>query len=221
MRKFILYKFPTRERRTKAFSAIDNIISLAKHDAYQILLTLDINDSEMRGEEVKERLMSYGNKVQAIWGTSNNKIHACNRDMEFAGAWDICCLHSDDMRWLVEGFDLEILKAYENFSGLLHIPDSYVNERLCTYTIVDRGYYDKFNYLYNPEYQSVYCDSEIQDVSKKLNSYKYLDKKMLIHEHFIWGHGEKDALLERTEDKIVYKKDFETYQRRKNNNFGL
>lgn len=221
MSKKLIYKFPSRERPLKFFAALDNITSLAKHDNYEILCTLDISDSSMRGEEIKQRLASYGNKVRAIWGTSENKVHACNRDMEFAGAWDICCLHSDDMRWLVEGFDLEILKSYENFSGLLHISDSYVNERLCTYTILDYEYYNRFNYLYNPEYHSVYCDSELHDVAKILKSYKYLDKKMLIHEHFIWGHGKKDALLERTEDKLVYKKDFETYQRRKKINFGL
>jgi hypothetical protein len=217
----ILYKFPSRERPYKFFSALDNIISLARHDNYEILATLDINDPSMRGDEIKQRIASYEGRVRAIWGTSEGKIHACNRDLEFVGDFDIICLHSDDMKWLVEGFDLEILMAYEKFSGLLHIPDGYVNERLCTYTILDKAYFNKFNYLYNPEYRSVYCDSEIQDVAKILNAYKYLDKKLLQHQHFIHGFGIKDELLQRTEDPVNYQIDHDTYIRRKLINFGL
>lgn len=219
--KKILYKFPTRERPKKAFAAIDNIMSLSRHSNYEILLTLDIDDVTMRGEEIKSKITSYGGKVRAIWGTSEGKIHACNRDLEFAGDFDIICLHSDDMLFIKEGFDLDILDAFLDFSGLAHFPDQEVNERLCTYTIMDKNYFSIFNYLYSPEYFSVYSDMELQDVAKMMNRYKYVNKNILHHKHPIWGHGVKDSLLERTENPANYAKDHETYIRRKLKNFNL
>lgn len=222
MSKKILYKFPTRERPEKAFAAIDNIISMSRHDNYEILLTLDIDDESMRGDEVKVRIASYDGKVRAIWGTSEGKIHACNRDMEFAGEFYILCLHSDDQWFVKEGFDLDILQAFESsFSGLVHFPDSFVNERLCTYAMISKDYFDRFGYIYNLEFYSVYADNELQDVAKILNKYKYVNKHIFEHRHFVHGYGGRDDLLKRTEDPANYARDKAIYEKHKLNNFCL
>lgn len=220
----ILFKFPSRERPTKVFKTIANITSLAKNDDYFIWLTLDIDDPSMCNPEVRDRIAQY-DKVKSMYGTSLSKIHAINRDMEFTGDWDICVVMSDDMVWTREGFDKIIIEAFEkhfpDLDGVVHIPDQKAGSALITLSILGRKYYERFGYLYNFEYASVYADNEFTEVAKLLSKYLLIKEPMLIHEHSIWGFGEPDALLKRTEDPNIYAKDRAIYFRRKMNNFDL
>lgn len=213
--KRILYKFCSRERPNKFFACLDNIISSARHNNYIILCSLDTDDVSMNNDEVKEQLSNYGNRIKVCWGTSENKVSAINRDVEQVEDWDILLNHSDDMWFTKFGFDLDVLEAFENFDGLVHFPDQKAGNKLITYAMMSRGYYDLHGYIYNPEFESVYCDNFQQDQAKALGKYKFVDKQILEHRHFIWGYGHKDELLERTENPRTYAKDRDTYHRLK------
>lgn len=218
----ILYNFPSRERPEKVLACLENITSLGRHDNYQIIVTADLNDPSMCNDAMRDSIQSFPN-TKVLYGTSENKISAINKNVGLADPdWSIICNHSDDMIFIKEGFDLEIIDGFsDGFSGLLHFPDGFVNERLCTYTIMDRLYYEKFGYIYFGGYMSVFADNEQHDVAKILNAYKYVNKHILEHRHFVHGFGVKDALLERTEEKNNYQKDGQLYQERKRNNFYL
>lgn len=212
----ILYNFPTRSRRQKAFDCIDNIISLSKTDEFHIHLALDLDDIEMNTDEVKNRIGDYGDMVSAFWGTSNSKISAVNRDVSVAPYdWNILCNHSDDMIFTKEGFDLDIIDGFNDFKGLLHFPDQKVGETLITYAMMHRSYYELDRYIYHPAFLSVYADNLQQDMAKARGMYKFVNKHILEHRHAVWGYGVPDDLLKKTEDPINYEKDRETYFRLK------
>ena len=154
----ILYKFASRERPEKFFAALDNIILMSKHDDYLILCSLDTDDLSMNNELVKGRINSYRDKVMVCWGISANKVHAINRNIEMVDSFDIICNHSDDMVFIKEGFDLDILEAFKDYDGFVHFPDQVAKSRLATYSMMSYNYFKLFNYIYNPAYVSVYCD---------------------------------------------------------------
>lgn len=208
----ILYNLATRERVEKVINCIENIISMSRHDNFLILIVADMDDDSMFNQEMVDRINSYP-KVKLSFGTSTGKINAINRDVFMAGEFDILCNHSDDMHFTKEGFDLDILEAFEDYKGLVHFPDQVAGNRLITYAMMHKYYYDLDGYIYNPEFKSVYADNHQQDVAKKRNLYKFVDKKILEHRHFSWGYGEKDALLERTENPLMYAQDKATYNR--------
>jgi len=212
----ILYNFPSRERPEKLIKSIENIISLSRHDDYVIGLTLDVDDSSCANREFHDRLLSYGERVKPVYGFSKGKIDAVNKNVWLYTDADIICTQSDDMVFTKEGFDLDIIEGYsDGFSGLLHFPDGHANANLITYAIMDRAYYDLFNYIYHPEFCSVYADNLQMDIAKKMKRYKYVDKQILRHEHAIWGYGEKDTLLLKTEDPVNYANDHKIYIRLK------
>ena len=208
----ILIKFPSRSRPIKFFSCLDNILHSARHDDFEVLASLDIDDVTMANHEVRDRIKKYP-MVRAYWGTSNSKIHSINRDMEFAGDFDVLLLHSDDMEFTVEGFDLEILKAFENWEGLIHFPDQVAKARLITYPMMHRKYFQRDNWIYHPDFYSVYADNFQQDLAKKRGMYKFVDKNILLHKHCMWGFSAPDALLLRNENRENYEKDRLTWQR--------
>lgn len=206
----ILYHFPSRERPDKLIAAIENIISMARHDNYVILVSMDVDDSTCANVEFSKRLLAY-DTVIPVYGFSKNKIDAVNRDIWMVGDADIIATHSDDMWFIKEGFDLDILEAFENFSGLVHFPDQKVGSALCTYPIMSKDYYKEDGWIYHPIFCNVYADNFQHLLAKHRNAYKFVDKQILEHRHHLWGYGEADALLKRTEEPNGYAEDRKRY----------
>lgn len=220
----LLYKFASRSRPKKFFDALDNIHSLSRHDDFEVLATLDIDDASMTAPEVKDRLLAYP-KVRAIFGTSAGKLHAVNRDMMFAGEWSIGIVMSDDIKFLVEGFDLNIIenmmRHFPDLDGVLHYPDSHAKHELITLSIAGKKYFDRFSFWYNPAYDSVYADNQFTWESIILNKHAFVPVRIYDHFHPVWGMAEMDDQYRKTENPETYAKDSMTYARQKEKNFGL
>lgn len=221
----ILYNFATRSRPEKCFRCIDNILGLARHNEFVIVLTVDLDDPSMCNDVVIERLKGYSDKVMPVWGTSLSKIDAINKNVYCVPEWDVLINESDDMVFLKEGFDLVIIEAFEkyfpNLDGFLHINDGNQN-RLATMSIEGRKFYDRFGFVYHPDFISVYCDNWIMDVAKLLGKYHYLgdDVNLVKHEHPLLDRKFKmDTQYKHTES--FYEQDKKTYLRHKANNYYL
>jgi hypothetical protein len=221
----ICYKFPTRSRPDKFFQRVDEIISLSKHDDYFIAATLDSDDESMNNASVIKKMNEYGDKLMYIFGTSTSKINACNRDLEILPHWDIIFLQSDDMRWVTPGFDKIVIEAMKNnfpdLDGAIHCGDQMAKEKLITYSILGRKYFERFNYLYEPSYFNVYVDNEFTEVSKLLGKYFYINSYMLVHSHPAWGLTEMDDQYKKSENPVSYAIDKSNYDKRKSINFDL
>lgn len=204
----ILYNFASRSRPDKFFAAVKNIQTLSKSD-YIIVAKLDTDDKAMqdRFDEV--------NRCGAIivWGTSKNKIDAINRDIP-TDRWDILVNMSDDMVFTKDGFDLDIIEAFNgDYDQFIHFPDGFTAERLCSMSIIGKDYYERFGYVYHPDYVSLWCDNEAQDVAKELGKYKFVNKDILKHMHPAFTGVGHDDQLRHTEK--FYRQDQRTYNKRK------
>ena len=157
-----------------------------------------------------------------VIGNSKGKIDACNRDInEYKEPWDILLLASDDMIPVFAGFDSTIIsmmkKYFPDTDGVLFFSDGHTP--LNTLCIFGRKYYERFNYVYNPEYTSLWCDNEFMDVADILGKQIYFKKPIIIHEHHSNGYGTPDELMKKTES--FYDKDKSVYFKRKSLNFNL
>ena len=217
----ILYRFASRSRPDRLFKCLDNMFSMMLHDDFLISITADTDDTTMFNDEVRGGIDKYNNTI--VWyGTSFSKINAINRDTAFTDDWDILVNMSDDMEFIQHGFDLTILKDYASLPNgdvFMHYPDQAAGAALCTMSIMDKKYYDRFGYIYNPEYKSLFCDNEAQEVAKLLGRYKFFKTRLFNHNHPAWGLAPVDALMVHTES--FHAEDKITYERRKALNFGI
>ena len=55
-----------------------------------------------------------------------------------------------------------MINNFPNYDGVLFFNDGYSSCKLNTLVICGCKYYDKFNYIYYPEYRSFFCDNEIR-----------------------------------------------------------
>ena len=162
----LLYNFASRSRPDKLFGVLDNITNLSKHDNYEIIITADLDDSSMYNREVIDKINTY-TKVKIFFGTSKNKIDAINKNVAFFGEFNILVNISDDQLFLIDGFDLEIIKDMQEFfpdtDGFLHYPDSHAKEKLPTMSIMGKKYFDRTGKIYNEKFSNVYCDNLAMD----------------------------------------------------------
>lgn len=214
----ILVKFPTRGRPDKFLQVFD--LYHYTSEGVQFLVSVDYNDSSMR--PYLEQLRNKPN-TKVIEGYSDGKIHACNRDIEKADPWDILVLASDDMIPVSSGWDKiireEMKLHFPDTDGVLFFPDGYT--KLNTMCIIGRKYYERFCYIYHPDYISLWCDNEFMEVADRLGKQVRFNQVLFKHEHPANnGMKNKTDNLYRENDKW-YAKDKNTYEKRKLNNFGL
>lgn len=217
----ILFKYPSRGRKALFLEGLksitDNMYDLRN---YQVLVTADSDDDSMAFTDEELSLMP---NTKIVYGVSNSKIHAINKDIELADDWDIIVCMSDDMRVNCYGFD-QILRTEFNKYGLdtlLHIPDQDAKSALQTMYIAGKTYFNRFGFIYNPEYESLFCDNEVHEIAVSLGKYIYVDMYGLItHLNPAYGHLPKDEMFIKQQE-IGFSKDQETYIKRKAKNFYL
>ena len=219
----ILVKFPTRGRTFKFLNVLkiyqtmcDNLSNIT------FLITLDNDDKLMNNPEVINLLKTFEN-IKYIYGDSKSKIDAVNRDMETETDWDILLLASDDMIPKVKGYDTIIINKMNNLypdtDGVLWFNDGHQGIKLNTLCILGKKYYQRFNYIYHPDYKSLWADNEFMDVANLLEKQTYFPEVIIKHEHPDIGFGNRDTIhLDNSKNDYV---DKEIYLKRKSNNFYL
>lgn len=89
---------------------------------------------------------------------------------------------------------------------------------LITLPIMDRTYYNRFGYIYNPVYKHWYADQEMTAVAHMLGKVVNVDM-LFTHNHYLAGKGTKDAINERNNLSAASGK--LEYGRRVRDNFGI
>jgi hypothetical protein len=219
----ILIKFPTRGRKSKFFNVLKKYQNLANDINNLIfLISIDEDDVDMNNPDSLEILSSFKN-CNVVIGKSNSKIDAVNRDINKVSDWDILLLASDDMIPQVRGYDQIIInkmvEKYPDTDGVLWFNDGYQGNKLNTLCILGKKYYNRFGYIYFPEYKSTWCDNEFMSVANILGKQTYFDEVIIKHEHPDWGFGNQDEIHVKNHKDLNY--DMNLYNKRKQINFEL
>lgn len=219
----ILVKFPTRGRKDKFFGTLMKYQKMCHNiDNLEFLISIDSDDQTMNNEETFEILKTFKN-INVIVGKSESKIHAVNRDIDPEGDWDILLLASDDMIPIEKGYDQIIIQKmnqyYPDTDGVLFFNDGFQKNKLNTLCILGKKYYQRFNYIYNPEYKSTWCDNEFMSVANILGKQTYFEEVIIKHEHPDWGYGKSDNIHQKNYQDLNHDKS--TFEKNKQKNFYL
>ena len=195
---FKLFKYPSRERPERFFKSLDSLVNnISDKDYYHVSCTLDLDDPTMCNDEVIARIKTYEN-VSVEWGYSKSKVDAINRSMPDI-PFDILICHSDDMEFNIFGFDVmigvDMMNWFPEMDGLLHYPDQDAKEFLATMYIAGRKHYEKFGFIYDPKFKSLWCDNLVQAVAIHMGKYKYCGYQINVHNNPAYGHLPKDDLF--------------------------
>lgn len=225
----ILFKFASRSRESKFFIGLDNILNnIADYENFHILVSLDSDDSTMYNKttitKIKKYFELYPDKITVVFGKSKSKIDAINRDVNHYKEsinFDILVNFSDDMSFIVKGFDNIIRNKFsQHFNdtdGNIYFNDGFTKDKISTLSIIGRKYYDKFNYIYHPSYISLWCDNEYTIVAKNNNKIHYFDENIFVHNHpsNVGGFIDEQLILTESFSEV----DYQNFISRQKNNF--
>jgi len=214
----LLIKFPTRSRPEKFQHTFQLYYKfLSGNNDYEFVITMNENDSLMNNEKMRKWFKKFNN-VSLFYTNVKTKIQAVNANLENKN-WKILLLASDDMIPKQKGYDDIIVtnmqKYFPDGDGVLHFNDGRWGKKLNTLSIMGKKYYDRFGYIYHPDYISLWCDNEFQEVSEKLGKSKYIDKVIIAHEWI--NYTGKDELHKKNEK--WFKHDRRTFLSRKKRGF--
>lgn len=195
----ILVKYASRERPSRFFDGMDSIFNnCVDPENILVVVTCDYNDPSMFNGDVKNRIESY-NRVHLIYGESEGKLHACNRDLDILPDewkdWDIIANFADDQRFTVYGWDELIRSDFAqhspDYSHYMAYLDADTKGALSTLFIAGRKWFDIFGFIYDPVFKSLFADNLVEDCAKKLGKYHYTG--YTIYQHLLPSYGHLPA----------------------------
>lgn len=208
---------PSRSRPQKSFDTISKWIKNAGDDDFEIIIALD-SDDPLSGQYQQ---IYYAQKLShpftLMVNENKNAIEAINRAARIAQG-RIFIVVSDDTApcpaWSIK------LKKYTEgrIDFVLKVRDG-IQPVMITMAVLDRTYYQRFGYIYNPEYKHAFADREFTEVAMKLK--KVITKNIMFrHEHYsITKHKIRDEQYARTD--ATFNEGRSIFIRRKKMNFGL
>jgi len=184
----MLIKFASRSRPQQFVRAMGNIRTTTL-GPYRIIVSADSDDRTMNNPQIQQYVSSSrfpGAKI--FYGPSQGKIAAINRDMEHAGEWNILVNFSDDMQFVVRGWDNLLRRKVQSvwassLDWFAHFNDGYVGDKLPTMSIMGRDYYQRDGHIYHHSYKSFSCDAEAMYVAMARGRHHYFRDILFKHQH--------------------------------------
>jgi hypothetical protein len=187
----ILLKYPTRGRPLQFLQTLAGWLARAANlERIGVLVTAD--DDDFRTTDRFLQIAEWmHHRVGYRRDANTTKIAACNRGLaEYARPWDVVILVSDDMYCHQEGWDNIVARRmsehFPDTDGALWFYDGR-QTNLNTIECVGRLRWQRFGYLYHPQYASFFCDNESTEVGLRDKKLARLSESICTHEHPCWG----------------------------------
>lgn len=163
-----------------------------------------------------DAIEAYKKSFRGLSNETNTSVAAINNAAKQATG-DIIIVISDDFE-PIKNWDLNIYQqVYDKEDWILKTQDG-TQPWIITLPIMDRAYYERFGYIYNPAYSHMFCDTELTHVADLLG--RNLTSSLLFkHNHYSVGGIAKDQTSIKADKTWGQGK--KVYLERFKNNFGL
>jgi glycosyltransferase involved in cell wall biosynthesis len=200
---------PSRGRPEKAFETALKWISTAGVPV-EYILSIDSDDTLIY--EYQKKFLTKNKVIHS----NRSAVDAINNAAKISTG-NIIIVMSDDFDCPDE-WGIKLVNATEGKKDWIAKTPDGVQKWIITLPIMDRLYYDRFGYVYNPNYLHMFCDTEMTCVADLLDRKIHLNIPF-IHNHYSTGKSKKDEINERA-DK-TWSQGENVFINRARENFGI
>jgi len=189
----------------------------SEHNDLEYILSLDTDDAKAYLPVIRDLVGKLDLKV--VIYPNANMVHALNNAAKLASG-DVLIYVSDDFECF-DNYDLAIQKAVgKETDWVLFVYDGVRDDDVQTISILSKEYYDRFGYIYYPEYTSMWADPDYTEMAKRTG--KVIDAMYLTfqHRHFIPG-AFYDATYQRQDSPVAWDHGEKLFYKRAEENFGV
>ena len=178
---------PSRHRAATADATIAEWLG-RRSGLHPIEYIISIDASDRQIPEYRRVAERHGARL--IINRNRNSVQACNQ-AALVATGDLLVMVSDDFGCPSSWDDALVRTLGERRDVAVFVDDS-CGGRTMTLPIVDRAYYERTGYLLHPDYVHLFCDNDLEEVSRRLG--KTIDAKHLVfpHRHYTVGAAPYD-----------------------------
>lgn len=181
---------PSRGRPEKSVRCLKEWFGGAMGNQVEFIVSLDQDDIYLN--EYKELYELYFNgKVKLIVNKNRSAVDAINNAARVSTG-DILIVVSDDTNFIT-GWDTAILKEVEGKTDWILKTQDGIQPWIITMPVMDRAYYNRFGYIYHPNYLHMFCDTELTCVAD-ITGRKIKSNLMFPHKHYSVTKEQPDAV---------------------------
>jgi hypothetical protein len=205
---------PSRSRKELALKTIQNWYQACDDKTnFEYILSTDADDFSYN-DDCFDRLYDNFKRIKSVnrsvVGAVNNAAKVC--------CGSIIVVISDDFDTPPQHWDALLLHWLKDKSDFCVKTHDGLQPTLITLPIVDRIYYERYGYIYNPEFLHMFVDQDMTAVA--LMTGKYLQIPITFeHNHYSTGKTLKDALNARND--ATWKQGEKLFNERLKTNFGI
>lgn len=216
--------YPSRSRPEQAEKTLSKWIESASSKYFiEWIVSIDTDDVLLsKYKSIFDSHKSYfdsqlkGKNLKLIINNNHSAIEAINKAASIATG-DLLIVISDDFDCYY-GWDVSLLQELSGKSDFVLKTKDGIQKTLVTLPIMDRKYYERFGFVYNPAYKHMGCDVELTAIAIMTGKLLYSDL-VFPHLHYSTGLSPKDAINEKND--LTYQHGDEVLARHKVNNFGI
>jgi glycosyltransferase involved in cell wall biosynthesis len=202
---------PSRQRPELSRRTIEKWLSRAKNPV-EVIISLDEDDPTIGTYEINNR--ETGAKI--IINRNRSAVDAINTAAK-AATGQIFIVVSDDTD-CPNGWDRKIINSVMGRTDWILKTDDGIQRWIITMPVMDRVYYERFGYIYYPEYKHMFVDTDLTCVAD-LTCRKIYAPLKFPHLHYSTGQSEKDAVNEKAD--ATWTQGETLFRQRAKMNFGI
>ena len=187
---------PSRSRPEKSVATLNKWVSNCNNDEdIEIIISIDSDDPEYSNYCKGMFLHLYPVKIYPRIRIEENKnrsaVDAINNAAKVT-VGDILIVVSDDTEPL-QNWDQLIKNSVGSKTDWILKTQDGIQPWIITMPIMDRVYYNRFGYIYHPDYQHMFCDTELTCVAD-LTGRKLTSNLLFPHKHYSVTKEQPDAI---------------------------
>lgn len=184
---------PSRSRANKSLETLTHWKeSAAFKNKLEIIISVDDDDPQLKYYQENASIL---NAVLVV-GKNNCAVQAINRGAEHSKG-RILIVVSDDTDCPKYWDSMILAETVMQSDFIVKFQDG-IQDWIITMPVMDRVYYNRFGYIYYPEYKHMFCDTELTAVAE-LTGRLIKSDFLFRHNHYSVGGIEKDSVSEKAD----------------------
>ena len=149
---------PSRGRPLQSFNNIQRWIQRAASNDFEIIVSLDEDDPCLgQYHALYESSQEVSNKCLTFVNQNKSSVEAINRAAAVSKA-NILIVVADDQECFPD-WDTALLKEVEGKTDWILKTQDGIQDWIITMPVMDRAYYNRFGYIYDPDFLHMFCDT--------------------------------------------------------------
>lgn len=186
---------PSRSRYLKALETKRKWYDAANNRRKNVeewIISIDYNDLY---KEAYRDTFGMGD-AKVICNPNRSAVDAINEGAKVASR-NILMVVSDDTE-PCQGWDDKIIEATKGKKDFILKTQDGIQPWIITMPVMDRAYYNRFGYIYHPDYLHMFCDTELTCVAD-ITGRKITSKLLFPHKHYSVTKQAADAVAKRND----------------------